>query len=334
METKKIEDVSRRECLHWIIGTIAGVVLTSQNAIANTLVNENSEIISRSIKASWKNEFDFFLSFFSLNWESEEVIIEKIIQIQKEWDLDEDGVIWDNTLKFIYKNYYSSQKEKLTNIQRERLEIEENMEKYKHKQKAINGKSIKSTTIPNVWNNNRFFWWDNFESVELYEPTWEHKEKWISQSIFDSIDWIKVKNIFSFKANSIYIFEHQGWFVLAVFDKNGELNILSSTSPWRDDFPSIQNKKVNKLSIQPNINHVSSTYPEELENWNVWWAPMPYSVNIYGGYKIHGSADIVDWKKRSHGCFRLPLYYAKKVYEYTKKYSPSLYIWDLWYNKK
>lgn len=335
--TRKIESQTRRECLFWLMDALAITVIGTKNVVADTL-EENKEIISRTISAVWKNELDFFIYFFWLTSENEEKIIDKVIQIQKETDLNEDGVIWDHTIAYIYKNYYAANREKLGRIQKERLKIAEDMQQYKEKQLAANGKKIKATNIPDVWNNNRFFWWENFEPVDLYEPVEENiywKDRaYVSKHLFDSINWDEVKKIYQFRPNSVYIFQNGERFTLALFNKTWMLSILSSTSPWLDNFPSIAHKKAIPVKARPNINHVSSSYPEEIDEKNIWWAPMPYSVDIYGWYKIHGSGEIVDWKKRSHGCFRLPLYYAKEFYEYTKKYWPRLYIGDLWYNKK
>jgi hypothetical protein len=62
--------------------------------------------------------------------------------------------------------------------------------------------------------------------------------------------------------------------------------------------------------------HISSIYPEPTGG-----AEMPYAMRFYGGYFIHGHHH-VPGRPVSHGCIRLEIPQAKRLYEWTPLGTP------------
>jgi hypothetical protein len=107
-------------------------------------------------------------------------------------------------------------------------------------------------------------------------------------------------------------------FFVAVY-VNWKLDLLSYISPWSDFIKWwIKTKTWNYISTYADKYHISWAKDsiKETNNW-LEWAIMPYAVHVTWWIYVH--AWYVTWKRKSHWCIRLPILYAKGLYEIFNK---------------
>lgn len=266
--------------------------------------NQDKYSIKKSIELIWKNEFHDFIDFFWLKQEIE--ILAKISEIQIINNLTVDWIIWPETLKILYKNYYSKNKDKLTKEQLKRLKIANDVEIF------WKNSPNKKVWIPNVFNNDIYYWIGTSENLSWTLFNKELYSLWIYEMQREN------------KKNEI-ILEKNNWkFHLLVYIE-WKLSLLSFASPGWNHYDK-KEEKVRKYPtpiwkfkpIRLDIDHYSSSRPKD-KKWNIWWAPMYYGINFYNdNYWIHLWK--VDWNNQSYGCVRLPAYYAEWLFNLLQNY--------------
>lgn len=258
---------------------------------------DKNYFISQSIKASWKTEIDFFKSFFKI---SDAEFEQKVKDIQQKFGhTDIDWVIGWATLRDIYLNYYAKNINLLSPEIKYRLSIHKELMDWYRKKKEKFKINVFYEKL-NVFSKNTYYgwwWWIN--------KAWTY----INEDLYG-----KIPNIINSKKNQIIISD-LNWQKILKFYVWWKLHLASHVSPWLTGHRTPAYLKV--WDLNPDDLHVSSSYPEahKTRSWKKWWAIMPYAVNVAWAIRIHWSDWRIDWKPASHGCVRLPLFYAKELYE-------------------
>lgn len=261
--------------------------------------------IMKSIRFAWKNEVKFFINFFKLK--SQEDVVTLIWAIQQEKWLKQDNVLWENTLEYIYLNYYAKiDKSQLPHDIAQRLDTYKIMLQYpKNYIEWTNYWTLYPSSVPSVFDKDYYYWdwvWENIEwtyfNQDLYSKV-EHtiKEKWVVAKLFE-LDWN---------------------FVVAVYI-DWKINLLSYTTPWNPNIKWwIRTQTWTYSSKYSDLYHIS-TASASVSNvwWKNYWAVMPFAVNV--NWWIYSHQWYVDWDRHSHWCIRLPYLYAKWLYEIFSKY--------------
>lgn len=291
-----------------IINTNENTTNTNNNYInksidLDSLKLNNSKEYIRSVEISWSNEVDFFVQNFnirtSLDFEN------KVKGIQEEFNLWIDWVIWPNTLKIIYLNYYILNSNLPIDIQN-RLDIYNDMEKYPNNPRLNSSFwKLNPSNVPNIFSKNYYLWIYKWENI-----VWTYINKNLIKYILENINSTK---------NIAYVSKIEWKYFLAVY-VSWKLELLTYISPWRDDIPwwmkttkwTFSSNYKNKYYISWAKDSVSRWY-----DWNYYWAIMPYAINII--WWIYAHAWIVNWEEMSHGCIRSPIYYAKWLYDIYSK---------------
>lgn len=267
--------------------------------------------INRSVALVWDREFNFFVMFFWLK--SDIKIVEKIMEIQKKNNLVIDWIIWKNTLSVVYSEYYSNINTiDLPRYISNRLNIYNDLNYYKsHPWRDTLHWRLFPFWLPNVYSNTYYYWKNDWFNL---------KDSYINESLVS-----KVPDIIEEKWN-IWFLENIDWKFLVRVYVNWKLTLLSYTSPWTDNINWwIRTTKWNFISKRSSKYHISWAI-ESIKKTKSWlkWAVMPYAVHIYRW--IYAHAWYVDWTRKSHWCVRLPILYAKWLYDIFKK------NWDIkWY---
>jgi len=257
--------------------------------------NWNFEI-KRSIELIWKYEVNFFKSYFNIKNSKE--FVNKVKEIQEKFWLNQDGRIWEKTLKVIYLNFYSKNINLLPSGILFRLEAYYEMLKYHEKCRIVKWKKICAKSIPNVFNKNYYYWKLWTESV---------KDTFIDISLYNHLP-----SVIDLSWNHAFLQKFWNKYIVVLYI-DWKLKLASYSSPW------IENPK--KEAIETPKWDYLSTWGSKY--WISWakvsaWAPMPDA--IYITWWIFAHAWYVDWNKRSHGCIRLPKKYSKWMYKFFKKY--------------
>lgn len=190
-------------------------------------------------------------------------------------------------------------------VERVRQEIQNEMSGYppfyRYVKEAGTEVNLYPSSIPNARNKHLFLW---------QTPGTPLHGKPINSDLFEKID--KTDNTTE-PTTYIYI----KWRRTAMVTYIGwKLVFASYTAKWSTGFRSPEevrytsySSKMHWISGAPE----SSKYNSNRGRWE--WAPMPYSVAVNAKNGIHAHGWRVGPKNVSHGCFRLPLFYAKGFYE-------------------
>lgn len=266
--------------------------------VEQIITNENKLKFEKSILTVWENEVNFFLTFFNLKTKETRIddFVETIKILQKEFLFNWkniDWILWSDTLKQIYLNYYLKNLDKLDQNQLKRVEIYQKMLWYEKKSGAL-------YRWLNVFNYMTYYWkWNK-------EPS---KNTFISQDLI----WKIPGNIDS-KINKILVYKLNKKTILA-FYIDWNLHLSTYVSAW-----TLINKtpKLNTFwQRKPDLYHTSSEYPKRW--WKKWWAIMPYAVHVDWPIWLHWSDWQIDWMHHSHWCIRVPLFYIDEVYNQVSK---------------
>ncbi len=273
--------------------------------VSSNILNDNWNIeykYNRSIELIWNNEILYFSNHFWIK--TKEEFVQQIKNIQNLYWLNQDWILWEKTLKIIYIHIYSKNISILPLDIKLRYKEYIEMENYKPRDK--NWKLIYPNHIPNVFNKNFYYW--HLGTVNI-------PGTFIDKSLYNIVD----KKI-NKKDNLVFLEKVNNKFIVKVYI-NWKLKLASYTSPW--------NPYLNWAINTPSWNFISTWASKYWISWAKisMWAPMPDAVHInmpkYSWIFCH--AWNVDWRKRSHGCVRLPKKYSKWMYEIFRKY------WDLYW---
>ena len=275
-------------------------IIDNSNKLNDNISESNNNSINKTISLIWENEFKCFINLFNIT--NKKDYSNKVNGIQKKFLLKVDWVIWANTLKVIYLNYYSKlDKNKLPFDVYERLKIYDDMEWYKnHPWKPSRHWTLMPTNVPNIFSNNYYKWIWNWENIK-----WTFINKELSRYISDKLNmtW-----------NIAVLYETKWKFFVAVYVE-WNLELLSYTSPWSEDIKWwIKTTKWRFVSKWSDKYHISWA-TNSIIRTSSWlkWAIMPYAVHINKWIFVH--AWYTTWERRSHWCIRLPIFYAKWLYD-------------------
>ena len=234
---------------------------------------------------------------------------------QKRHGISNDGILWSITLKKIYSIYFKEwRKNELPLLIRHRLEAYEDMKKYPSWKRVVRHLWEKRVTlypshIPNALSDSYYFG--------------QAPGKPINGGAINSDLLNRVSPHDSSVKPTTYLRKLPG--------KNGKF-ILITYIGWKLVFASYTSPGILGKFRTPNIWEVNGDRKGQFSKkyWISWakasvkWrngrfesAPMPYAVNILDGIFSHGGN--TNGNRRSHGCLRLPLHYAKHMYEIFNK---------------
>jgi lipoprotein-anchoring transpeptidase ErfK/SrfK len=108
-----------------------------------------------------------------------------------------------------------------------------------------------------------------------------------------------------------------------------ELELLTYISPWTDLIKwwmkTLTWKFKTTFSDKYHISWAIDSIKET--NKGLIWAVMPYALHIT--WWIYAHAWYVNGQRKSHWCIRLPIYYAKWLYDiFEKKWNIDWFIYD------
>lgn len=252
---------------------------------------KNFMSLNDSIRFVWRNEINTFNNFFF--WTSEvdsNTFTNKVIELQREFWVNQDGILWPITLRNIYLNHYSKNIGILNSETKKRLEIYQDMLWYKNRKWALYSKlntfNLESYYGKNMWLNIPWTY-INEKLVWVFPENLSRKEKLIT-----------FKNVDGKSALAFYI--------------DGKLELATFSSPWRTSGRAFTPKLNTNWQRNPSKLHFSSSYPKT--DTNEWWAVMPYAVHIDWPIWIHGSDGRIDWTPASAWCIRVWLYYMEYLH--------------------
>ena len=252
-----------------------------------------------SIRYVWEKDVTFFKEQFWV--ETSQDFYKKVIEMQKEAELNVDWIIWPKTLEYIYKIYYSKlDKAKLPVEILYKLNLWEYFSDYeKHK-----NKQLPLSWLRNPFSKKYFYWewiWENiswtFISQDLqkfFESNWE--QPWDS-----SLNWWNSIQIERNSAGKYYLALYVDW----------KLEVLTYVSPGTPEHKTPENtlSKVRGLRKY----NVSWSYPER-EEWPNGWAIMPMSYQIDEAWAIFWHIWDVNGNWLSHWCIRTPAFYQQAIF--------------------
>ena len=290
-----VEDISKK----------VNKTLDKDSSSSNKIILTKKDIEEKNNltkKLIWFNEYKYFIDIFGLNSKIE--LVKKVYSIQKNNWLKKDWVIWEDTLKVIYLNYYKN----INNLPfwiAKRLEVYNDMEWYKkHKWRGTRYWKIFPWNVPNIFSKHYYYWIGKSENLE---------DSYVNKDLISLVN----ENID--RKNTTAVIYNRSWnFFLAVYVK-WELELLTYISPWTDVIKwwmktltwNFKTTFSDKYHISWAKNSIKDT-----NNWLIW-AVMPYALHITGW--IYAHAWYVNWQRKSHWCIRLPIYYAKWLYDIFKK---------------
>jgi len=271
---------------------------TTTKKIESISIEDTKNIIlyNDSTRFVWKNEIDMFNKFFFWNTDiNANIFTNKVKELQKEFWVNQDGILWPITLRSIYLNYYSKNIESLSFESKKRLEIYEDMLWYRDKKWAIYHNL-------DIFKLETFYWknmWVNLPWTYINENlVWKFPEK---------LD----------KKENLIIFKNINYKSALAFYVNGNLELATFASPGRND-----DNDDNDEAFTPRLNttwqrnpsklHFSSLYPKT--DTNQWWAVMPYAVHVDWPIWLHWSDATINWRPASAWCIRVWLYYMEYIH--------------------
>lgn len=258
---------------------------------------DNLKKLQRSSYLIWKIELDNFCNFFELSdCNNPNEFVNKVEELQKNFWINQDWILWPNTLKNIYLNYYLNNQNKLSYETSKKLKIFLELEWYNEVKWAMNSRL-------NVFEKNTFYWkklWANIPWTYINENLADLVPKYID----DEKNIIKFLNINWKSVLAFYVF----W----------ELAVATYWTPWLpNSYPTP--KLLIHWDRDPDLLHVSNSYPKiKNSEWEIikeWWAVMPYAVHVHKGIRIHWSDSTINWRPHSHWCIRVWLYYIEHIHE-------------------
>ncbi len=270
--------------------------------------------IGKTQRSIGQEEWVFLVSYFHLSWESVQTV-QDIIRLQQQLNFswkDLDGVIGPKTLEAIYLQYYSQDISSLPNLQRTRWEVYQEMKDYPPKKRWVQHLNKRVTlyasSLPKVFSKDYYFW----------ETPWTPLNGgWINTELLDYVDSrIDRQDPITFMKRL-----PSGKYILTSYI-SGELVFASYTSPGNPNIPEgeltpewlYSGDREWQFADKYWISWSSSSVRQR--NGRLISAIMPYAVNENGWIFAHAWA--TNGERRSHGCMRLPLHYAKIFYEIYK----------------
>jgi hypothetical protein len=149
---------------------------------------------------------------------------------------------------------------------------------------------------------------DVLQLIRKHDITYE-----ITNKIQEIENSHNIENIFN--KTIIYITKAWDYHIICLY-KEWKLVFWSFTSLWTNLNKSLENKI---FSLSPKNTFIS----RRSKKYNN--AIMPYSILVDGWFYIHWW--LTDGRPRSHWCYRLPLYYAKWLFDIVKNNSePSILL--------
>jgi len=282
--------------------------------------------IEKSIQFAWIKEVNNFGKVFNIENPKEFVAILK--WIQRENSINDDGILWPQTLEILYTQVYNKDeyKEKLPDPVKYRLSIYEEIKKLYpqwEKREVRKDEWVLPSGIPKVFTKQTYYWdywkwpkeWTFIESFldEKIPKTTTHSGNYIKIGKIKTPDW-KTRNYLTFY-------------------KNWEIKIATFISLWVND-KKRKTKEFNGIKSYPykrmrDGDHISSEYPEAKGNRPKWGSVMAYAIRVDWWIWIHSSNEI-DWKPHSHGCIRTPLYYLRELFRYVEEEPVNIEIKDIY----
>lgn len=275
-------------------------ISTTKQDVCDILKQDEIDIYNKSIEKSWITENNFFKNYFKVNCQKD--FIWKIKEIQKTYSLKQDWVMWAETLKAIYLNYYAKDSTITDGNVLKRLKIYKELTWYADINWALyhNLNTFKKMTYYWEWVGENIPWTFINEKLASLVPA----------EIDEKINIIKT-----------WIVE---WKHVALFYVEWKLYVATYISPWTSDKKSTTlvwygERDIDKL-------HISKSYPEFKKTiidefwesksiiYKKWWAVMPYAVNIIWTEYLHWSPEDIDWNQWSHWCSRTPLFYMYEIF--------------------
>ena len=325
-------DQSKRKFIIWWIAVLAWITATKK-AVSQSIeepelkltsleddfssdpalevFNASSNSLSESEKFVWKGEIEFFINHFWINIEE---FYNKVSAIQQEAGLDIDGVLWPDTLKYIYKSYYSE----LANLPHE-MAIKKYLSDYFDGYNKHKNKQLVLSWLRSPFSKKYFYgeWiWENIswtyisqDLQNFFESTWE-------QPWNPSLNWW----------NSIQINRNSAWKYYLALYADWELQVLTYVSPGTPAHKTPQNT-YNPVRGLRKYN-VSWSYPETA--YQRGWAIMPMSYQIDEAWAIFGHIWDVNGRWLSHWCIRTPALYQYAIYSILDKFDFQNFAVKVW----
>lgn len=280
-------------------------IYSTKQDVCDILNQDEIDIYNKSIEKSWITETNFFKSYFNITCQKD--FVWKIKEIQKQYNLKQDWVMWGETLKAVYLNIYAKDLTITDENVLKRLKIYKELTWYVDINWAL---------------------YHNLNAFKKMTYYWE----WVGENIPWTFINENLANLVPYeideKINIIKTWIVEGKHV-ALFYVEWKLYVATYISPWIPDKKSTKTiwyweRNMEKL-------HISSSYPEFKktvinEFWETksiiykkWWAVMPYAVNIIWSEYLHWSPEQIDWNPHSHWCSRTPLFYMYEIYNKVKE---------------
>ncbi len=303
----------------------------------------------RSKKYTPEKELEYFLNFFGIK---KEMFSAKVREIQEKNNLKSDGILGRNTSKTLFLKYYFPELENIGYkwISDKMREIHENTPDWKNIDETtickeeddleillstgtneINRTKVSEEDIMklryiiyqemhkkhhevNLFDKRVLWGYGNINYDAPVYPFINPKIKWVPDSLEDAkyLYGDLVKRI-SWN-NGIIVGKDSSWKYVLVFYKGGKRFLTTYVSPG---------KKGHRTAIS-NLHEIRrhDKYHRSRKYENV---PMSYAVWLSGGFFFHNG--VTTGYGRSHGCIRMPMMYAKILYEETKdlKHMPFVF---------
>ncbi|MBF0913861.1 hypothetical protein HXK64_02815 [Candidatus Gracilibacteria bacterium] len=252
-----------------------------------------------SIRYVGEKDVTFFKEQFGV--ETSQDFYKKVIEMQKEAELDVDGIIGPKTLEYIYKIYYSKlDKAKLPVEILYKLNLGEyfsDYEKHKNKQLPLSG-------LRNPFSKKYFYGEGIGENISGTFISQDLQKFFESNGEQPGDSSLNGGNSIQIERNSA------GKYYLALY-VDGKLEVLTYVSPGTPEHKTPENtlSKVRGLRKY----NVSGSYPER-ENEPSGGAIMPMSYQIDEAGAIFGHIGDVNGNGLSHGCIRTPAFYQQAIF--------------------
>ncbi len=254
-----------------------------------------------SIKYVWVNEVQNFLEVF---WINKNQFTSKVLEIQKDYWLEQDGVIWSETLRVIYIKYREKLKEwdKLWFDIIDRLNAIYYSNNYKNNPRSTSKYGrLYPNGEPNVLRKTYYYWELKTENIP-----WTYIDSSLEKKIkkTNPNKWLYAKLL---KIGGKYS-------LVAYYD--WELVFASYTSPWNGRIKWwIQTTKWNfNLNVWDGLRYRLTAAPTSVKKrWNRMVTDyMPNAVHLEWAWNwgIFVHAGKVNWERRSHWCIRIPYKYS------------------------
>ena len=323
---------SRRKFITWWIAVLAWIAATKK-AVSQSIeepelkltsleddfssdpaleaFNTSSNSLAESEKFVWKGEIEFFINHF---WIDIEEFYNNVSTIQQEAGLDIDGILWPDTLKHIYKSYYSE----LNNLPHE-MTIKRYLSDYFDGYNKHKNKQLQLSWLRSPFSKKYFYWewvWENISwtyinqnLANFFESNWE--QPWDS-----SLNWWNSIQIERNSAGKYYLALYVDW----------ELKVLTYVSPGTSQHKTPQNT-YNPVRGLRKYN-VSWSYPETA--YQRGWAIMPMSYQIDEWGAIFGHIWDVNGNWLSHWCIRTPALYQYAIYSILDNFDFQNFAVKVW----